>query len=132
MNHSSVSKIIGTSILTLSLAVLPLSLPVSAQNNTEANQNEGNNNGAVLDRSPLQETRGDGDNWGWLGLIGLVGLINLFRKGKEPVEHNNYQENNRITTEEPVNNRGFNEVSGLDNTGTTTRYKDPNETKRPD
>lgn len=80
MKRSNLSKVVGAGILTLNLAILPLSLPASAQSNAESNT-------PTVDTTPLQETEDDNNNWGWLGLIGLVGLVNLFRKSKPPVRH---------------------------------------------
>ncbi len=76
MKRFNLSKVVGASVLSLSLAILPLSLPASAQTSTESNQ-------PTIDTTPFQETRDDNNNWGWLGLIGLIGLANLFRKPKE-------------------------------------------------
>lgn len=78
------SKLAGIGVMALSVAVLPATLPSVAQTNNnpanEAIQETQQNNQPNLDTTPLQETEGQADNWGWLGLIGLVGLFNLFRK----------------------------------------------------
>jgi hypothetical protein len=78
-------KILGASVLALSLSVLPIALPAAAQTDT---------NRPTLDTTPFQETRDDNNNWGWLGLIGLIGLANLFRK---PRSRTVYQDPN-VTT----------------------------------
>ncbi len=70
---SSLSKVAGAGVLATSLAMMPLTLPAAAQNNTESNN-------PTFDTTPLQETKNDFNNFGWLGLIGLIGLANLFRK----------------------------------------------------
>lgn len=82
MKRCDLSKIVGAGILSLSLTILPLSLPASAQTSPEPNQTNVENEGPVLDTTPFQETKDDNNNWGWLGLIGLIGLANLFRKSK--------------------------------------------------
>lgn len=86
MKCSNLSKVIGSGVLALSLATMPLTLPASAQNN---NQSEG----PVVDTTPFQETKNDFNNFGWLGLIGLVGLVNLLRKGKNSEHHNDNEVN---------------------------------------
>ncbi|MBW4574937.1 MAG: WGxxGxxG-CTERM domain-containing protein [Aphanothece sp. CMT-3BRIN-NPC111] len=79
MKPSHLSKFAGASLLALSLTILPLAVPASAQDNSGANK-------TTLDTTPLQETKNDGDqNYGWLGLLGLIGLANLFRKEKAHV-----------------------------------------------
>lgn len=75
------SKVIGASIVALSLAMAPLTLPTLAQN-----QNSAESNNPTFDTTPLQETENDFNNFGWLGLIGLIGLANLFRK-RRPHRH---------------------------------------------
>ncbi|MBD2103749.1 WGxxGxxG family protein [Leptolyngbya sp. FACHB-261] len=87
MKLSDVSKLVGVGALSLSLSVLPSTLPVSAQtNNTTTDPNS-----PTLDSTPLQETdpvEGDRDfDWGWLGLLGLAGLAGLARKKEEPVRY---------------------------------------------
>lgn len=78
----NLSKIVGASILSISLATVPLSLPASAQNNTQPNTTEDTSK-PTFDTTPFQETKNDNNNWGWLGLIGLIGLANLFRKPRQ-------------------------------------------------
>lgn len=78
MKRSDLPKFVGAGILALSLTMMPLSLPASAQNNS------GESNAPTLDTTPFQETKDDNNNWGWLGLLGLIGLANLFRKPHEP------------------------------------------------
>jgi hypothetical protein len=93
MKPLTVSKFIGASILALGLAVTPLALPVSAQSNTNQNNQPG------LDTTPLQETKGKSDNFGWLGLIGLIGLANLLRKRKEPSKEPTYYRDPNVEAE---------------------------------
>jgi hypothetical protein len=84
--NSKLTKIAGASVIAASLALMPLSLPVSAQN-ADPNaptiiQTSPESNGLIRDTTPFQENRNDNNNWGWLGLLGLIGLANLFRKPK--------------------------------------------------
>jgi len=81
MKTSQISRMAGATFLALSLTMLPSTLPASAQNNT------GDNQSPVVDTTPLQESKDDNNNWGWLGLLGLIGLANLFRKNKSTVAH---------------------------------------------
>lgn len=90
MKSNKLSQVFAASILALGLAATPLALPASAQTETAPNNNTetfGENNRPNLDTTPLQETEGQHDNYGWLGLIGLVGLLNLLRKPKQPVAY---------------------------------------------
>jgi hypothetical protein len=82
VKHFDLSKkIVGAGMLAVSLAVMPLNLPASAQTGAAPNQtNVEDNSRPTLDTTPFQETKNDNNNWGWLGLIGLIGLANLFRK----------------------------------------------------
>jgi MYXO-CTERM domain-containing protein len=71
---------IGASVIGLSLAVMPLTLPpASAQtNNTDTGTTTGN---TTTDTTTY---RGDNDfDWGWLGLLGLLGLAGLAGKRRE-------------------------------------------------
>lgn len=79
MKRSDLSKVVGAGVLSLSLAIVPLALPASAQTSSPES------NAPTMDTTPFQETKDDNNNWGWLGLLGLIGLANLFRKPKEPV-----------------------------------------------
>lgn len=83
MKRSDLSKVVGAGVLTLSLAILPLSLPASAQTGGDSNTTTEDTSKPTIDTTPFQETKDDHNNWGWLGLIGLIGLANLFRKPKE-------------------------------------------------
>lgn len=90
---SNLSAIVGASVLAASVAILPLSLPASAQTDTQPNTTTQpsptteNTTSPTFDTTPFQETKNDNNNWGWLGLLGLIGLANLFRKPKEPVRY---------------------------------------------
>jgi MYXO-CTERM domain-containing protein len=74
------TAIVGAGFLTLSAAILPLSLPAQAQVDTAPR----------VDNVP--RTRADQRNdfdWGWLGLIGLLGLAGLAgrRQHEEPTRY---------------------------------------------
>lgn len=91
MKHSNLSKFVGAGVLTLSMAILPLTLPASAQTGTGSDTTEtapsttGDN--MQSQGSEAAET-GDRDfDWGWLGLIGLAGLAGLARKREEPTRY---------------------------------------------
>jgi len=76
MKRSNLSKVIGAGVLTLSMAIVPLTLPASAQLLEPGVEREG-----------IYETEDDFD-WGWLGLIGLFGLAGLGgRKRQEPTAY---------------------------------------------
>lgn len=85
--------IVGTSVLAASVAILPMSLPASAQTDTQPSTTTQpgttteDKTSPTFDTTPFQETKNDHNNWGWLGLLGLIGLANLFRKPKEPVRY---------------------------------------------
>lgn len=87
MKVSDLSKVVGASVLAASIAILPLSLPASAQTNTQPSTTTEDKTSPTFDTTPFQETKNDNNNWGWLGLLGLIGLANLFRKPKEPVRY---------------------------------------------
>jgi hypothetical protein len=69
-------KVVGTAVFSLSMAILPLTLPVNAQVTTTPG----------ADVAPGTRTtyyaRDDFD-WGWLGLIGLFGLAGLTGRRRE-------------------------------------------------
>jgi MYXO-CTERM domain-containing protein len=75
MKRSNLFKILGISILSLGTAIMPLTLPASAQ----VTQPE-------TDRTVVRED--DGFDWGWLGLLGLLGLAGLAGKSRrEPTAY---------------------------------------------
>lgn len=86
-NHAS--KILTASVIAASIAILPLSLPASAQTDTgtQPNTTTEDTTRPTIDTTPFQETKDGNNNWGWLGLLGLIGLANLFRKPKQPVAY---------------------------------------------
>lgn len=103
MKNSNLAKVVGAGIVAASLAVMPLSLPVSAQTSnspgsTTTTQTSPESNAPTIDTTPFQETKNDRNNWGWLGLLGLIGLANLFRKPKETTVYSDPDPANRTTT----------------------------------
>ncbi|MBD0312725.1 MAG: hypothetical protein ICV86_07500, partial [Microcoleus sp. T3-bin5] len=61
---SDISKTTAATLIALSLAVLPSAMPAEAQTNSDPAQNNTNSNGAVLDRTPFQESKDDNQHWG--------------------------------------------------------------------
>jgi hypothetical protein len=66
---------VGAGVLTLSMAILPLTLlPAQAQVNTQPR----------TETAPRTTTYDRNDfDWGWLGLIGLLGLAGLAGKKRD-------------------------------------------------
>ena len=88
MNFSKVSNLVGAGVIAASLALLPLTLPAHAQNNTSdpSTQRTGN----VDATGPISDNtdRDDNNDLGWFGLIGLAGLAGLAgKKRRETVHH---------------------------------------------
>lgn len=96
MKTGKLSKFLGASLVTLSLASLPLALPVSAQTGTTTDTTTGGVN--TTDRAVYQER--DTFDWGWLGLLGLIGLAGLAGRNKheEPVRYREPDEASRPGT----------------------------------
>lgn len=95
MKLSHLSKIAGASAIALSMAVMPLTLPASAQTDTAPNTAPGTTVETVPTDRVAYETD-DGFDWGWLGLLGLAGLAGLAgRKRQEPTA---YRDPNTVST----------------------------------
>jgi MYXO-CTERM domain-containing protein len=77
MKPFNLSKLLGTAILTGTLAIVPLTLRAEAQTNGSGTSTQPNADVAATD------TNRDFD-WGWLGLLGLIGLAGLAGRRKEP------------------------------------------------
>jgi len=73
MKNKSLVTWLGTGAIALSFAVLPLTLPASAQTATDPVD--------PVDPVGTVVTTDDGFDWGWLGLLGLLGLAGL--KGRD-------------------------------------------------
>ena len=87
MKRSDISKVIGSSILAVGLAITPLIMPASAQSSTSGDTN-------TTSRTDNTSTQGVDNrdnhnfNWGWLGLLGLAGLGGLAKgKRSEPTDY---------------------------------------------
>ncbi|OUL21910.1 WGxxGxxG family protein [Nostoc sp. 106C] len=76
------TKVMSTGVLTLSMAILSLTLPVQAQSTTNDPGTTSNTG------STTTYARNDFD-WGWLGLIGLLGLAGLTgrKRDDEPTRY---------------------------------------------
>ncbi|KKD37504.1 MAG: WGxxGxxG family protein [Limnoraphis robusta] len=95
MKFSNLTKLVGVSALSLSLSILPMVNPASAQT------------GTTDDRIPTTNyVESDDDfDWGWLGLLGLAGLAGLAGKKRD---------NDDVRYREP----------NVTRTGTTTGYRE--------
>ncbi|MFB2837549.1 WGxxGxxG family protein [Floridanema evergladense] len=82
MKSNKLSKFLGVSLVTLSLASLPLTLPVSAQTGTSGDTTTGGSSGTTTGTSDYNRDNRDGFDWGWLGLLGLIGLAGLAGRNK--------------------------------------------------
>ncbi|MBF2028127.1 MAG: WGxxGxxG-CTERM domain-containing protein [Oscillatoriales cyanobacterium C42_A2020_001] len=83
MKTANLSKVLGLSVLSLSLAVLPVINSASAQDTPAAPS-------GTTTTTPTTDVDNDNDsNWGWLGLLGLAGLAGLAgrKRHDEPVRY---------------------------------------------
>jgi hypothetical protein len=71
---------IGAGVLTLSMAVLPLTLSAQAQTTTDPGSTS---SGTSTSGTTTYNDDRNGFDWGWLGLIGLAGLAGLGGKKSE-------------------------------------------------
>ncbi len=94
MKSSNLSKFVGAGVLTLSMAVLPLTLPASATGTTgDTTTGTTGNTTTTTTTQGTDAATGDRDfDWGWLGLLGLAGLAGLAKRS-EPVR---YQDPNPV------------------------------------
>ncbi|OCQ94778.1 hypothetical protein BCD64_20325 [Nostoc sp. MBR 210] len=64
----NLTKAVSAGVLTLGMAIMPLTVPVQAQDNTTTTTGD----------APRTTTYARNDfDWGWLGLLGLIGLAGL-------------------------------------------------------
>lgn len=84
----NLTKAIGASVLSLSMAMLPLTLPVKAQV-TEPGTAPGTTQPGVQTTPRTTVRQEDDFDWGWLGLIGLFGLAGLAgrKRNDEPTRY---------------------------------------------
>ncbi|MHC5916482.1 MAG: WGxxGxxG family protein [Nostoc sp.] len=80
MKRSDISKVIGSSILAVGLAVTPLIMSASAQSSTSGDTNTTSRTDNTSTQG-VNNTDDNGFDWGWLGLLGLAGFAGL-AKGK--------------------------------------------------
>ncbi len=81
----NLTSAIGAGVLTLSMAVVPMTLSASAQTSTTPSTS-GSTTTTTSQGTDNYATRNDGFDWGWLGLLGLIGLAGL--AGRKRVEEN--------------------------------------------
>jgi MYXO-CTERM domain-containing protein len=84
----NISKVLGSTVLALSLATLPTVLPASAQTTTIPDTTTTTTDNTATDRNYR-----DGD-WGLLGLLGLFGLFG--RKSRKADNHVAYSDPNAV------------------------------------
>lgn len=87
MKSPNLSRLLGTALLTGTLAIVPLTLQAEAQTNDAGTSTQTNADVRTADTN-------QGFDWGWLGLLGLIGLAGLAGKRKEPTVY-------RDTTSDP-------------------------------
>lgn len=92
MKSSNLSKFVGAGVLTLSMAVLPLTLPASAQTGSTGTTTTGDTTTTTTTQGTQPATDDRDFDWGWLGLLGLAGLAGLAKRS-EPVR---YQDPNPV------------------------------------
>lgn len=98
MKNKSLVTWLGTGALALSFAVLPSTLPASAQTDTDP---------ATTDpAAPVDTvvTTDDGFDWGWLGLLGLLGLAGLKGRDHDRATHVERTVTTPTTPTTPTNN----------------------------
>lgn len=87
---TKLSKSVATGLATLSLGVLVLSMPVSAQDNTVTTpDNAAPGDTAVYGDGDVDQSQRTFD-WGWIGLLGLVGLAGRLANNKHSEPHTSH------------------------------------------
>ncbi|MBW4670980.1 MAG: WGxxGxxG-CTERM domain-containing protein [Cyanomargarita calcarea GSE-NOS-MK-12-04C] len=89
----NLTKVLGASVIALSAATLPVTLPAQAQVNEPTVTTTTAPNATYETRT--YENRGF--DWGWLGLLGLIGLAGLAGK-KRNEESTRYRDPNTAGT----------------------------------
>ncbi|BAY09058.1 WGxxGxxG family protein [Calothrix sp. NIES-2098] len=87
MKHSNLSKVLGSTVLALSLAIVPTVLPASAQTTTNSDGTT-TTTGTTTDRPVTDGNYADGD-WGLLGLLGLFGLFGRKSRRNDDTAYSN-------------------------------------------
>ena len=90
------SKLIGTSAIVASLAVLPLNLSAQAQTSSDGTGTTTTTPNTGVYNDSANTDRG-GFDWGWLGLLGLLGLAGLAGKNRSE-EPTRYRDPNAAST----------------------------------
>jgi hypothetical protein len=71
---SRLSKSVATGLVGVSLGILVLSMPVSAQDNTVTSPNNAAPGDTAVYRDGEVDRGQRAFDWGWIGLLGLIGL----------------------------------------------------------
>ncbi len=88
----NLTNAIGAGVLTLSMAVVPMTLSASAQTSSTP-YTSGSTTTTTSQGTDNYATRNDGFDWGWLGLLGLLGLAGLAGR-KRGEENTRYRDPN--------------------------------------
>lgn len=96
MKHSTLSKLVGASFLSLSVAFMPLAMTAHAQSSsgTTSGSTSGSTTTGTTDTNRNNDRNNDID-WGWLGLLGLLGLGGL--AGRKHTEPTRYRDTDEVT-----------------------------------
>ncbi len=95
MKRSNLSKVVAASVLSLGMAVVPFTVPASAQNSNGTSTTSTSPSTTSTTTTTAETPRQDrGFDWGWLGLIGLAGLAGLAGK-KAPERYRDPAEGTR-------------------------------------
>jgi hypothetical protein len=71
MKRTHLYQVVSAGMLTLTMAIMPMANPVSAQTTAPG-----------TNTTTTDTYQDDGFDWGWLGLLGLIGLAGLAGKNK--------------------------------------------------
>ncbi|OUL32038.1 WGxxGxxG family protein [Nostoc sp. 106C] len=90
MKHSNLTKVLGSTVLALSLAIVPTVVPASAQTTTNSDSTTtGTSTGTTTTDRPVTDGNyADGD-WGLLGLLGLFGLFGRKNRKHDETAYSN-------------------------------------------
>ena len=87
MRNNDWRKAVRGGLLGLTLALLMLCVPVSAQNNARTDNTSTTTTTRTENRDNRRDDSDDDRDWGWLGLLGLAGLLGLMPRKRVPVVH---------------------------------------------